>query len=305
MSGEVLLSGATGLIGSRLAERLRQQGRGLRLLSRSPERLAATGRDRAIGWDALRVEPEWLAGAEAVVHLAGEPLFGGAPSAARRERVWRSRIDSTRSLVDALGRLAPAERPRALVCASAVGIYGDHGDAEIDESTPPGTGFLAELCRDWEAEAARAAAHGVRCCSLRIGVVLARGGGALAGLLPLFRLGLGARIASGRQWFPWIHLEDCVACVELALQSDGARGPWNVAAPGSVTNAQFSRALARALHRPAFLAVPAFAVRAALGPLASELLSSRRVAPAAATRAGLAFRFPELEPALSDLVAPP
>ncbi len=303
MSGELVLSGATGLIGGRLAESLRAQGRALRLLSRSPQRLHSASRDRGIAWDGAHVEPGWLAGAEAVVHLAGEPLFGGAPSAARRERVWRSRIDSTRSLVDALGRLAPAERPRVLVCASAVGIYGDHGDAPIDEATAPGAGFLAELCRDWEAEAARSAEHEVRCCSLRIGVVLARTGGALAGLLPLFRLGLGARIASGRQWFPWIHLDDCVACVELALRSEAARGPWNVAAPGCVTNGEFSAALAEALHRPAFLAVPAFAVRAALGPLATELLASRRVTPAAATRAGLAFRHPELRAALADLLA--
>jgi hypothetical protein len=303
-AAEIVLSGGTGLIGRRLAELLRAGGHALRLLSRDPRSVATHGgTDRALRWNGTDVDPEWLAGAQAVVHLAGEPVFGGLPTAARRERVWASRVDSTRSLVAALGALEPARRPGVLLCASAVGYYADSGDDEIREGDPPGPGFLAELCRDWEAEAARARELSVRVCSLRIGVVLSRGGGALRTLLPAFRAGLGGRVGDGRQWFPWIHLEDCAALARFALESPLASGPWNCVAPGAVRNAEFSRALAHALHRPALLPLPAFAVRAALREISSELLASRRVVPAAATAAGFAFRFPELAPALADVLA--
>jgi len=301
--GGVVVTGGTGLIGARLAERLREAGCTLRFIARDPTRVQLRGSERALGWDGVHVEPAWLDGAHAVVHLAGEPIFGGAPTAARRERIWSSRVDSTRSLVSALAGLPSERRPRALVCASAVGYYGDSGDDEVREGDPPGPGFLSELCRDWEAEAARARELGVRVCSLRIGVVLAKRGGALGLLLPMFRAGLGGRIGSGRQWFPWIHLDDCAALAQFALDSEHARGPWNCSAPGSVRNAEFSAALAKAVHRPAFIPVPAFAVKAALRELSAELLASRRVVPAAAISAGFRFRYATLESALDEIVS--
>ncbi len=302
-AGDIVLTGGTGLIGRRLAERLRGENRTLRFITRDAARVKLAGAERAFSWDGTHVEPAWLGGASAVVHLAGEAIFGGLPTKARRERIWSSRVDSTRSLVDALAALPEAERPRVFVCASAVGYYGDCGDDELRESDPPGPGFLSQVCRDWEAEAARARELGVRVCSLRIGVVLARTGGALASLLPLFRAGLGGKLGSGQQWFPWIHLEDCAALVQFALASDAARGPWNCAAPGSVRNAEFTITLAKALRRPAFLAVPAFALRAALRDLSVELLASRRVIPAAATAAGFQFAHPTLAEAVADIVA--
>jgi uncharacterized protein (TIGR01777 family) len=209
-----------------------------------------------------------------------------------------SRIDSAREFAHACGTLPESERPRVLVCASAVGYYGDRGEEELDESSPPGQGFLADLCVEWEAAAAEVEAHGVRRVSLRFGVVLSREGGALAQLARLFRLGLGGRVGHGRQWFPWIHLEDAVGLVRAALADDALRGPVNAVAPGCVRNNEFTQALARAVHRPALFPLPAIAVRAALRDLASELLGSRKVVPRAAQQRGYAFAHPSLAPAL-------
>jgi uncharacterized protein (TIGR01777 family) len=301
---DVVLTGGTGLIGRRLAERLRAEKRPLRWISRGASRIRLAEGERAFDWNGTDVDASWLEGAGAVVHLAGEPIFGGLPTPQRRERIWSSRIDSTRSLVNALGALPDDARPRVLVCASAVGYYGDSGEDEIRESDPPGPGFLSELCRDWEAEAARANELGVRVCSLRIGVVLAPRGGALALMLPIFRAGLGGRIGDGLQWFPWIHVDDCAALAHFALGCDSARGPWNCTAPGIARNGEFSAMLASTLHRPAFFAVPAFAVRAALRDLATELLASRKVVPAAAKAAGFEFRHPALHDALEHIWSP-
>jgi uncharacterized protein (TIGR01777 family) len=303
MTGDVVLTGGTGLIGRRLAERLRAEKRGLRWVARGASRIQRLEGERSYDWNGVDIEPSWLEGAGAVVHLAGEPIFGGLLTAAKRERIRASRIDSTRSLVDALAALPAGARPRVFVCASAVGYYGDSGEGEIRESDPPGPGFLSDLCRDWESEAARANELGVRVCSLRIGVVLARRGGALASMLPIFRAGLGGKIGDGMQWFPWIHVEDCVALAHFALGSDDARGPWNCAAPGSARNGEFSAMLASSVRRPAFMRVPAFAVRAALRDLSVELLASRRVVPAAPRAAGFAFKYPALHEALEEICA--
>jgi uncharacterized protein (TIGR01777 family) len=301
--GDVVLTGGTGLIGRRLAERLRAEKRGLRWISRGADRVRLLDGERAFGWNGADVEASWLEGAGAVVHLAGEPIFAGLPTAAKRERIWSSRIDSTRSFVNALAALPEATRPRVFVCASAVGYYADSGEDEIRESDPPGPGYLSELCRDWEAEAARAKELGVRVCSLRIGVVLAPRGGALALMLPIFRAGLGGKMGNGMQWFPWIHLEDCAALAQFALDHAAALGPWNCTAPGSARNGEFSAMLASTLHRPAFMTVPAFALRAALKDLSLELLASRKVIPAAARAAGFEFAFPALHDALEDICA--
>ncbi|HEX5065753.1 MAG TPA: TIGR01777 family oxidoreductase [Myxococcota bacterium] len=294
----VVVTGATGLVGRRLVAGLYADGSAVRALTRSPERAPLPGVELR-AWDGTSVDRSLLRGADAIVHLAGESIFGGLPDASRRQRMRESRIDSARELAHACGGLAPAERPRVFVCASAVGYYGDRGEEILDESSPPGNGFLADLCVDWEAAAADVEAHGVRRVSLRFAVVLAREGGALAQLARVFRLGLGGRVGNGRQWFPWIHVDDVVGLVRAALERDDWRGPINAVAPECVRNAEFTRALARAVRRPALFPVPAFAVRAALRDLAGELLGSKRVVPRFAETHGYAFAYPQLEAALA------
>jgi len=296
--GPILVTGASGLVGGALVAKLRAAGRPLRLVSRAPERLAAGAGVEAVGWDGVALDARALDGAAAVVHLAGEPIFGGLPTRARLERMWSSRIDSTQGIVEGIASLAPNRRPGAFVCASAVGFYGDRGEEELREEARPGEGFLADLCVAWEEEAQRAAELGVRAAQLRFGVVLSRAGGALPVLSRAFRLGLGGRIGSGQQWFSWIQLEDAVALALRAIDDPDFAGAFNAVAPAPVRNADFTRAVASALHRPALLPVPAFAVRLALGDLASELLGSRRVLPARALALGHRFSHPELASAL-------
>ena len=296
-----LVSGATGLVGRRLTARLLGDGCSVRALTRDLRRGAAALDSKVllVRWDGVHVPADALSGADAVVHLAGEPVFG-LPGAARRWRVRDSRIASTRSLVTALGALPEAERPAVLVCASAVGFYGSRGEATLEEDAEPGAGFLAELCRDWEAAARSAEVHGVRSVSLRIGIVMAREGGALHSMARPFRLGLGGRIGSGRQWFPWIHIDDVVALIRAVVDDPDYRGPVNAVAPQSLRNAQFTRALAAVMRRPALLPVPAIAVRAALGELAVELLGSRRIVPRQALEHGFRFQHTSLESALAQ-----
>ena len=298
----ILISGATGLIGGRLARALIHDGVAVRALTRDPA-AAACRLDAAISvlaWDGVHVPPDAVAGTSAVVHLAGEPVFAGPLTASRRRRIRASRVESTRSLVETLEVLPARERPAAFVCASAVGYYGSRGEERLDESAGPGEGFLAELCRAWESAAFAADALGVRTVALRIGIVLAREGGALPRMARLFRLGAGGRLGRGDQWLPWIHIDDLVALIRCTLSDDRTRGQVNAVAPGPVRNADFTHALARTLHRPALLAVPAFALRLGLGALAGELLDSRRVVPHAALERGFAFRHPSIETALVE-----
>jgi uncharacterized protein (TIGR01777 family) len=294
----VLVSGATGLIGRRLVTALLRDGVSVRALTRDPGRSALDARVDTRTWNGRDVPLEAVAGASAVVHLAGEPVFGGLLSAARRRRIRDSRIDSTRSIVSRMEALSRTERPAAFVCASAVGYYGSRGDSVLEESAEPGSGFLAEVCVAWEASAAAAADLGVRTASLRTGIVLAREGGALPAMALPFRFGLGGRIGDGRQWVPWIHVDDVVRLVQACLASEVYRGPFNAVAPEPVTNAQLTRTLARRLHRPALLPAPAFALRFALGDLALELLGSRRVVPRRALDAGFAFEYTAVDAAL-------
>jgi hypothetical protein len=273
-------------------------GASARLLTRRPGARAPQPGIEPIGWDGTHVPGDAVADLEWIAHLSGEPLFGGLPTAARRERIRSSRIASTRSLVDAIAALPASRRPRTLVCASATGYYGARGETPLDERAGRGEGFLARLCEEWEQEAARAEQAGVRVVSLRIGVVLAREGGALAAMLPIFRLGLGGRLGDGRQWFSWIHADDLVALIRRSAETPDLRGPLNAVAPGPVRNAEFTAELARRVRRPAFLPVPGVAVRLALGELAGELLGSRRVVPARAVELGFAFRHPTLPSAL-------
>jgi len=297
----VLVSGATGLVGSRLTARLLLRGDAVRVLTRDPEAAARRLGEPVtpVAWDGLSVPGEALAGAAAVVHLAGEPIFAGRLTPDRRRRIRSSRIESTRSLAHAIGALPEARRPATVVCASAVGYYGDRADELLAEEAAPGRGFLADVCRDWEAAAALAEEHGARVARLRIGIVLAREGGALPRMALPFRFGAGGRLGDGRQWFPWIHIDDLVALILAILDDDGIRGAVNANAPEPVRNAELTRTLARVLGRPAPWCVPAFLLRLALGELADELLGSRRAVPARALAHGFAFAHADLEAALS------
>lgn len=293
-----LVTGATGFIGRALCARLPDPT----VLSRNPDAARASLRvSRSFAWD-LRSPPpaEAFDGVEAVYHFAAEPLTGGRLQPGKARRVRESRVAGTRSIVDALSKLA--HRPAVLVSASAVGYYGDRGDEVLAEASGRGTGELAELCESWEREALRASELGVRVVPLRIGVVLGRGGGALAKMLPVFKLGLGGRLGSGRQWVPWVHLDDVVALALFAAGSTALSGPVNAAAPLPVTNAELTRALAAALGRPAAFAVPAPALHLALGDLAAAVLASQRVMPKRALDAGFRFAHTDIAEALRDVV---
>lgn len=296
----LLVTGATGLIGRRLLASLGRTGPRVLALTRRPEPAGtALGESAtAVRWDGFQIPRDALAGADALLHLAGEPIFGGLATPGRLARIRSSRVDSTRAIVAAIAALPADRRPRTFACASAVGYYGSRGEEELTEEVPPGEGFVAELCRDWETAALSSQVYGVRVVCLRFGIVLAAEGGALALLARLFRLGLGGRVGSGRQWVPWVHADDAVALVRLALADPEARGAMNVVAPGCVRNVELTRALATRLRRPALLPAPGFALRTALGPLADELLGSRRVVPRRAEQLGYAFEHPRLENAL-------
>lgn len=287
------------MIGGALIAHLRARGHDVRRLVRR----AVAAADE-FGWDpaAGTLDVRALAGAQAIVNLAGENVADGRWTEARRGRIMRSRTDATRTIVTALAGL-PA-RPAVLLNASAVGFYGERGDECLTEASPMGRGFLPEVVWAWETHADGAAKLGVRVVKLRLGVVLARGGGAMAKMLPAFRAGVGGRLASGRQWMSWVALDDVIGAIEHALTDSRLSGPVNVVAPNPVTNAKFTRELGRVLRRPTLLPVPALALRMLFGRgLADEaLLGSTRVTPAALQQAGYAFRFPELGAALRAAV---
>jgi hypothetical protein len=263
-------------------------------LTRDPGRAEAALRGvRVVGWG--EGEPTSLPTVDGVVHLAGESVAGRWTTAKKR-RIRESRAEGTRRLVEAIARAET--RPSVLASVSAVGYYGDRGEETLTEASTPGNDFLAQVCREWEAEGQRAEEAGVRVARLRLGVVLDRGGGALAAMLTPFRLGLGGPLGSGRQWFPWVHRADVVGLLARALEHADAAGAINAVAPELVRNLDFTRALARAVHRPALLPAPAPALRLLLGEFSQELLASRRVLPERAQALGYSFQFPRLEPAL-------
>ncbi|HEY3174137.1 MAG TPA: TIGR01777 family oxidoreductase [Candidatus Polarisedimenticolia bacterium] len=297
--GRIAISGAGGLVGSTLAAELAASGAATVLRIARP----GSGGEGAVPWDpaAGKFDAERLEGCDAVVHLAGEPIASGRWSRSRKAAIRGSRAGGTRLLVEGLGRLA--SKPRALICASAIGYYGDRGDEILTEGSAPGGGFLAQVVREWEEEAARASAHGIRVVSLRIGVVLAGRGGALPRMLLPFKLGLGGRLGTGRQWMSWIHIQDLVAIIRFALSREDLAGPINAVSPEPVTNASFTTALARTLGRPAVLPAPAFALKLALGEMAGELLlSSQRVIPKRLADFGHVHRFPRVDVALRQIL---
>ena len=295
----VAVTGATGLIGTELVRRLRAEGHTVVRLVRS----APAPGSGDVRWDpgAGRIDAVGLAGVDAVVHLAGESV-GQRWSEARKARIRHSRVEGTRLLAQALADLP--SRPRVLVSASAVGFYGDRGDQAVDEASAAGGGFLAGVVREWEAAAAPARRAGIRVAHPRLGVVLSPRGGALARMLPPFRLGAGGRLGSGRQWMSWITLDDAVRALLFALADTRVEGPCNVTAPGPVTNAEFTAQLAQALGRPALVPAPAFALRLAFGEMADEALrAGQRVRPRRLEELGFAFHHPELEGALRAALA--
>ena len=297
----IAITGASGLIGRRLLKNLAAAGHSLRVLSRHAGTNLPPG-VRLFVWDASRGEPpaDSLQDVDAVVHLAGEPV-AQRWTAHARQAIRESRVTGTRNLVQALAKLP--KKPEVLVCASAVGYYGDRGDEILNESSSPGGDYLAQLCVDWEKEAQSAEASGIRVVRVRTGLVLDARGGALPRMLPPFRMGLGGKLGSGQHWMSWIHLEDLAALFQFAL-ANPVSGPLNGVAPNPVINAGFTRALAAAVHRPAIFPVPAFALRLLFGEMSEILLSSQRALPQAAERAGFRFRYPELAPALADVLKP-
>jgi uncharacterized protein (TIGR01777 family) len=291
----VAISGASGLIGDALIASLQAGGhRAIPLVRRAPR----PGED-ALRWDPASgtITPAGPSVADAIVHLAGDSVMGLRWTADKKRRIRESRTIATRLLVQTLTRLA--KPPAVLVCASGVGYYGSRGDEVLSEESRPGTGFLADLAREWEAATATAIAQGIRVVNLRLGVVLSAHGGALAKMLTPFRLGLGGVIGDGAQWMSWIALDDVTGAIRHALTTDALRGPVNAVAPAPVTNAEFTRTLGRALGRPTLVPLPAFAARLALGEMADELLlASQRVVPARLQASGYRFRYPTLEDAL-------
>jgi uncharacterized protein len=290
---KIAITGASGLIGSALVPVLEQDGHAVVRLVRRPPRDGGE-----IGWDPARraLDPAALAGVDAVIHLAGAGIGDRRWTAAYRRELRESRVDGTTTISEAIARAEP--RPRALLSASAVGWYGDTGDRAVDETAPSGEGFLAELCREWEGATAPAERAGVRVAHLRSGLILAPGGGLLGRLLPIYKAGLGGRLASGRQYWSWISLADEIRAMRWLLDGDQS-GPVNLTGPQPVTNAEFSGTLGRVLHRPALLPAPALALRIAIGPFADEgVIAGQRVLPGVLTAAGFPFRHTTVERAL-------
>jgi hypothetical protein len=275
----VAITGASGFIGCAVAENLRSSGHIVRTVSLRG-----------------RLEPAALAGVNAVVHLAGEPVAQRWTPAVR-DKIMRSRVDGTRTLVAAMR----GQPPQVLISASAVGYYGSRGDEILLESAPPADDFLGRVAAAWEEEAQAAEPLGVRVARLRIGMVVGPNGGALARMLPPFRMGIGGRLGSGRQWVSWIHIDDLVALIAFLMKESTVRGVFNATSPFPVTNREFTQALAEAVHRPAILPVPAFALRLMFGEMSEVLLASQRALPDAAQRAGFIFQHPDIFAALAQI----
>lgn len=294
-----LVTGATGFIGWHLLPHISEPV----VLTRRPDRFQTSQPGVEVhGWDPLAERPPAAAfrGVEAVFHLAGEPVAEGRWTAAKKERIRESRRLGTTHLVQALREAS--ERPPVLVSASAVGIYGDRGDETLDESSPPADDFLADVCRQWEEASARARERGIRVVNPRIGIVLGREGGVLAKMLTPFKLGVGGRLASGRQWMPWIHIDDLVGLLLHAARTTDLNGPMNAVGPQPVTNRDFTQVLARTLHRPAVFPMPGVMLKLAFGQFGEVLLASQRVLPRAALSSGYRFQFSELPAALDNLL---
>lgn len=297
----LVIIGASGFIGSTLADRLGDEGHALVLLSRIPPVETILPNKRWLTWRP-GVPGDWhksMDGADGIIHLAGEPIAGKPWTSAQKEKLRNSRIETTAALVDAIRKARV--KPKFLISSSAVGYYGPHGDEMLTEQSAPGNGFLSQLCLDWESEASKAEDLGVRVALLRTGIVLGRGKGALSKMVPPFRFFAGGSLGSGKQWFPWIHLSDVIGLIKFLIEDDQAKGPFNVTAPEPVTMSDFCKALGKALKRPSWLPVPAPLLSLMLGEMAEMLLTGQRAVPQAALGRGYRFKFPNALQALESL----
>jgi len=304
MSKRIVLTGATGLIGRRLYHALRSRGDQVTVLTRNTEktRKLFPDADRVFLW-APGVAGEWksaIDGADAVVHLAGEPIAEERWTEEYKKRIQDSRVLGTRDIVDAIA--AAKVKPGLLVSASAVGFYGDTGEEEVNENSPAGSDFLAETCIEWEREALRAEDENVRVVISRMGIVLAEDGGALEKLLTPFKMFAGGPVGKGEQWFPWVHIDDVVGLLLHAIDTPEVKGMLNAVSPGILRNREFAVALGEALKRPARFSVPAFVIKLALGELGETLLGGQRAQPTRTLEQGYRFQYESIEKALADLV---
>ncbi|CAN5684199.1 hypothetical protein BH24ACT22_BH24ACT22_13360 [soil metagenome] len=293
----ILVSGATGLVGSALSKELEDKGHSVTVLSRSKP-----SSDDTVRWDPSRgqIDASRLEGLDMVVHLAGENIVGRWTEE-KKQKILYSRVQGTRLLAETIAGLS--EKPHAMICASAVGYYGDRGNELRREESAPGDTFRAEVVKEWEAAAEPANEAGIRLANLRFGIVLSQEGGALGTTLPLFKLGGGGKVGNGRQWWSWVALDDVAGALVHALENDSVEGPVNVVAPNPMTNAEYTKVLGNVLNRPTFFPAPAPALRAVLGEVADELLlASARVEPAKLRETDYDFRCPELEGALRHLL---
>ena len=295
----ILITGGSGFIGQALCPLLLQAGHELTVLSRDPARAA---RSLPPGVELVQ-QLDQAKRVEAVVNLAGEPLAEGRWTERRKQEFRQSRLGTTQALMQWIERLPAVQRPRMLVSGSAIGYYGPRDDRKLDENAPPGDDFSATLCRDWENAAHAAEALGLRVAIVRIGVVLGPGGGALAKMLPPFKMGAGGPMGDGQQWMSWVHRQDLVRMILWLLENDSARGPYNATAPEPVRNREFATTLARVLHRPALVTTPALALKLMFGEMSTLLLTGQRVVPAHAKAEGFEFKHPQLEAALREVVS--
>lgn len=296
---KVLVTGASGLIGTALQKSFKEKGYDLLLASRKQ-----MDDDRYIQWnvDEGFSEPEKLEGVDAVVHLAGESVSGLRWSDEKKKAIRDSRVQGTRSVVEAISKLVG--KPKVLVAASAIGFYGDRGDDEMSETSSAGDTFLAEVSKDWESEARRAEDSGIRTVLLRTGIVLSKDGGVLGTILLPFKLGVGGVVGSGKQWMSWISIDDHIEIINYAIENENVRGAINSVAPNPVTNEQFTKTLGEVLYRPTILPLPSFAVNMVFGEMGDALLlASTRVLPKRLQEAGFVFKYPELKAALEHAVS--
>jgi len=295
----ILVSGSSGLIGSALVSSLAAEGHRVSRLVRSDPK-PSSGEVR---WDPATglIDASSLEGLETIIHLAGDPIAQGRWTPEKKAKIRDSRVNGTKLLSEALARLK--QPPKVLACASAIGYYGDRSDQILQEDSPPGTGFLAQTCQEWEKASESAVQRGIRVVHLRFGIVLSPKGGALAMMLPIFQKGLGGKLGNGKHWMSWIALDDVVGAIQHAVVTERLRGPVNAVSPNPVTNAEFTRALGNILHRPTFFPVPAFGLRLLFGEMANEaLLASAKVMPVRLAGSGYRFRYPILEEALHHLL---
>lgn len=295
---KILITGASGLIGSALQRTLKEKGYELLLASRSE----ASG-DSHIKWDMntgfADADLPRLEGLHAAIHLAGESISGLRWTEEKKKAIRDSRVFGTRTMIEAFDRLE--KKPEVFISGSATGIYGDRGDSEMNESNSPGDTFLADVCKEWEAESRRADEMGIRTVLIRTGIVLSKDGGALATMLTPFKMGVGGVVGSGKQWMSWVSLDDIVGIINFAIENEDISGPVNAVAPNPVTNEEFTKALGKQLSRPTFLPLPEFAVNLIFGEMGDALLlDSTRVVPKRLQDAGYEFKFTDLEPALEN-----